>query len=355
MKKAMIEVQFNWVFILIVGIGIMLFFVGATFWYKSNEEKKIASDVMVKLQTAMTGAGVSSRTASEINIPRAQLEFLCDANECSQSGCASSFTFENTGVSKDTSMDIIFTQKFIKSNFLHTWTQEWKTPYKTTNFLYFSSPEIKYYLVYKEGDASETHAKAVAANLKKNSFLEYSLIKETQIASVPYNNEYLMRFIIFSGLTSVSVSQSVQEGEHWDAIFISGDSNYGTVTWGKSSGQNMVPDSTSKFPYLGMPSLIGAIYSEEFSMYVCNMKKAILRLKTVNNVYLERTKGLYSNFVGDGKCEYYYDSDTQNMFVAIDSAVSNINAPSFSAVSTKMNDLEQINSMTIRKSCPRLY
>jgi len=354
-KKGLVEVQFNWIFILIVGVAILLFFISASFWYKDNENRKIASQVMVKLQTAITGSGQSSRTATQMEIPNVELNFRCDANECSGSGCASDFMFEDTGVAKDTTMDIIFTPNTIESNYLHIWTQEFKVPYKVTNFMYFSSPSVRYFVVYNENDDSAQISQRFYEKLKKNSFLEVARIKSSEITSIAYNNEYLLRFVVFSGLTNVNPSNSVKMGT-WDAIFVSGNLDHGTVTFGKKAvNGNQVPDSTKSYPYLGTTSLIGAMYSEEYGMYECNMKKALLRLQTVNDVYLERTKALYDIFAGDGKCQYYYDTDVQNMFVNIGNAASNHENPQFSTIHSMIGELDLTNTQTIRKSCPRIF
>jgi len=194
-KNAIVEVQFNWIFVLGVGVLILLFFIGITQWYRGNEERKVANEVLNSLQAILTGAQVAHDTAKPIEIPRVGLSFECDADECSSYGCASSFEFEGTGVSKDTTMDIIFTQEYIKSNFLHAWTLEWSMPYKVTNFFFLSSPAVKYYLVYK--DPNKKLAEKVARRLSDNELLEFQLIEANEVRYQEYNNEYLARFVMF--------------------------------------------------------------------------------------------------------------------------------------------------------------
>ena len=65
-KKAMIEVQFNWIFILIAGIIILVFFIGFASWHKDNVERRIAADVLVKIRTILINSELNSRAASEL-------------------------------------------------------------------------------------------------------------------------------------------------------------------------------------------------------------------------------------------------------------------------------------------------
>jgi len=356
MKKAMIEVQFNWIFILIVGVIILMFFVSLTYWYKGNKDKELAGDVMSKIQAIMTGAGVNPRTATEIEIPRIELRFTCDT-DCNNYGCPSNFQFEDTGIPKSTEMDILFTQNIIKSEFIHAWTQEWNMPYKVANFLYFSSPSVRYYLVYDTAYAgSEELAKDVERKLKENKFLIPKLLTGSQVGTVEYNNEYLLRFIIFYEPTGVvPVSDSVQDSKNWDVLYVSGDENSGVVKYSTRAGNNMAPDPNKVYEYMGMPSLLGAIYSEDFGFYKCNMKKAYLKLRTVNEIYKLKSQDLYNHYAGDNLCEFYYDIELINQFDQIETASADLDNVQIAQLSQAISRIDEINVQARLKSCTRIY
>jgi len=345
MKKGMIEVQFNWIFILIVGAIILMFFVGVTLWYKDNEERKIAADIMSKLKAATTGASVSSRTASEMEIPKIGLLFTCDPDECSDYGCSSGFQFEGVGIPKDTSMDILFTQNKIESDFLHTWTQEWKTPYKVTNFLYFSSPSTSFNIIHDAG--SQAFAEEVFSTLRKNSFVTFGVTNNP--GAIQYRNEELVRYVYFFNPANPSVSPSVLQSRKWDYIVVDGTIDVGTVTFykpGQTTGKS--------YQYVGLPSLIGAIYSEDYDLYVCNMKKAYLKLNLVNKSYKKRTELLDSAFPSTHRCSHYYGASVTSEFDNIDSA-SDHNAPNVAGLRGAMVNLEDKNRLTVINTCPRIY
>jgi len=357
MKKGMLEVQFNWIFILIVGAMILMFFVGLTMWYKDFQDQKMASSVMTKIQAIMTGAGVNPRTAQKIDVPRIELNFECEP-DCNDYGCYSNFKFENTGVAKDTSMDILFTQSSMKTDFIHAWTQEWDMPYKVTNFLYFSTPAVRFYLVYDPSiPESERLAELIYAKLDDNKFIDARVIKASEVSGLKYNNEYLVRFVFFYEPAGVvSVSESMYKSEQWDVIFIDGNEKSGIVTFSSLSGNNMAPDIDKKYPYIGTASLIGAIYSEEYEFYKCNMIKAFLKLRAVNQVYKIRAQDLYHYYEGDVRCEFYYDDLTLGAeFDKIDDAVSDYDNIKTSQLTQSISKIEEINQQAKVKSCTRIY
>ena len=57
-KKAQIQVTFNWVYILIAGAVILLFFIGIVVKQKAVSEENLATDVVRVMESIFTGAGV---------------------------------------------------------------------------------------------------------------------------------------------------------------------------------------------------------------------------------------------------------------------------------------------------------
>jgi len=357
MKKAMIEVQFNWIFILIVGVIILLFFISLSFWMKENQEKKWAEMVLTQVQTVLSGAEANSETASEINVPPIELRFTCDPDNCGPSGCTSGYQFENSGVSKENAMDIVFTQNALESDFIHAWTLKWNAPYKVANLVCFSTKKVKFYLVYEDGNAdSEALARAVMKRMKDNIHINPSIIDHTQVEDQDYRNEYLVRFaFFFEPSVNIDVSNKMEASRNWDVIFIVGDESSGEVKFSKRDGDRLVVDEDAKYPYLGMPTLIGAIYSEDYEYYKCNMKKAFIKMKTVNEIYSLVSADLYDYYAGDMICEYYYDAGLMTEFARIDQALTDLEEPDINQLNAAMNAIEDTNKMTEQRSCTRIY
>ena len=67
-KKAQIQVTFSWVYILIAGAVILLFFIGIVVKQKSISEENLATDVVRVMESIFTGAGVSEKTKNFVDI-----------------------------------------------------------------------------------------------------------------------------------------------------------------------------------------------------------------------------------------------------------------------------------------------
>jgi len=317
---------------------------------------------MTYLQTTMASAASSDNTARKIPSPRLELNFICDADECTNEGCLSRFEFEDTGIGKDTSMDIVFSPISIKSDFIYAWALEWNTPYKTANFLYFSSPSVTYYLVYDETMTKSDELSQIVYNkMKENVHVESKRIEKADVHNIEYNNEYLVRFVVFEPMDNWDVSQSIKDSRKWDVIFIDGNEETGIISYSKveqvGPEKRLVPDDDKSYGYVGVPSLLGAVFAEDYDNYKCNMRKALLKLRTVNEIYKIKTDILYGLYESDNKCEFYY-ANAESHFDGIDLAIADaITGGDFEPdnLLNAMNGITEENLGTYLKSCQKIY
>ena len=134
-KRGAIEVQFNWVFVLIVGAMILLFFTTAIMRQKDISEAKIAATILTDLETITTGAKVSRSTFQIINVPDTKIKFSCD-------DCLCKFSIGDN--SKPFRDKVIFAPEYIKGRQVLAWTQEFSMPFRVSNLLYLTSPQLRY-------------------------------------------------------------------------------------------------------------------------------------------------------------------------------------------------------------------
>lgn len=338
--KAQIDIQFNWIFILIVGGIILSFFVGVAIWYKDTQEQKIAADVVTKLDSLFMTAKESPKTARYTPIPKVDLTFMCSANDCNSYGCASSFSGGN--IAKETDTEIIFALDNIKGTNLITWALEWTLPYKIANFLYITNDATRYVLVYDTDHTSV--ADSVSALLSENSYL----VKEKMHIDdffLENRNDNFVRIVGFveKGRISESVVADILGQNEWDIIYVDGTAEQGTVIF---------PDGD--VPYTGIELLLGAIFSADADFYRCNIQKAAYQAGFVSAVYAERTRTLHDYFTNEDTehayCAYYFGEDVQH---AIENVADEIALGELSYEDVTL--LKQNNAYAVIKSCPRVY
>ncbi|MBT6040843.1 hypothetical protein HOH15_02835 [Candidatus Woesearchaeota archaeon] len=361
-KRGVVEVQFNWIFIFIVGTIILMFFIFVGKSYLESSNVKLASKVRTDLDSIMKGATSSTKSASKLEIPRLKLSFTCYA-ECSDDGCSSDFSIGDTGVNKETKHETIFSIGEMKTDFLITWTLDWSMPFKVTNFLYLTNPSVRYILVYQD-DTEKVFAEKVYHLMLDNDFLTVDLVSEQEMQDIENWGHKFVRFVFFYPFDVVDVSEDITNEIDFDVVilpdkFFTGkailrgyDDVYGGFQY----------DDVPVLSYYTKEMLIGIIFSKDAEFYQCNM------IKSFNS--LNRILDLYS-----ARAYYLAEMSAQNPNTAhcapvyaqfIDLSLSNkleypleFTDEAFFSLKNKLGLISEtaksVNKKAIVNSCPRLY
>ena len=131
-NKGSMSIQFNWILVLIIGGLILTFFISVVQKQRSVSEENIASSIQTDLQSILASSHVSTETASVIEIPSNEIQYSCEGFK--------------VGNQFPTKFRYTFAPDLLKSdrNTISVFSYDWSMPYKITNFLYVTSPDIKY-------------------------------------------------------------------------------------------------------------------------------------------------------------------------------------------------------------------
>ncbi len=295
-KRGAIELQFNWIFVLIVGGMILLLFYNVIGKQKDISEVKMNSKIKTDLGAILVGAKVSSSTASLIDIPKVDIEF-------DEEG------YRIKGFQPIKPL-LSFSPGLIRGNYMFAWALEWNVPYRAANFLYFTSPEVRYIIV--DDDASgrslaeefnETlPEKYIMQNKEQKILLNKELV--SSVDNINDANNYKVRLVFFNTPLSFPTNLQNMEDDDLTAIYIhdinGGIDGYGTIDFYKKSDSSFVyVDGTYTTYYLGRASLVAAMFADNIDVYNYNMRSAFKELEIVSTVYLDKTKAIE---------EYYLDS-----------------------------------------------
>lgn len=369
MKRGAIEVQFNWIFILIIGAIILLFFFAIIKTQKGISEKKISATVRRDIKAILTGAGVSTGTASLVEVPKIKVDYDCEG-----------YSIQETSPIKPV---VSFSPDSIVDIKLMLWALDWNIGYRVTNFLYITSPNIRYILVFESGSIQqhtfvdiinetlpskyieEKKDKNILMNKEKAKLVSGQL-KDLQDNLFINKNNYKVKFVFFNEDPSGLFINELEDMEDEDvtAINIIPDDPkcinnldcFGTVTYYTKDNDKFQNYDGNSY-YIKLPSLIGAVFSN-LETYNCSMKDAFKRLQLVTEIYLNKTRVLK---------EYYSDSETYsatclNIMTEIETVLQDINSYSDSFSETNVEDiydeintLEDLNDRAIKLSCTEIY
>ena len=140
--KGEVEIAFNWIYILIAGAVILLFFVGIIVQQKSASENYLAAEVVRMMESIFAGAGVSEKTKNIVDASGlADYILYFDCEE----GVGKFGVQDKPGGVEDT-VHPLFAPLTIQSTQLLTWSLPYNLPYKVVDFLFITSPNTQYYV-----------------------------------------------------------------------------------------------------------------------------------------------------------------------------------------------------------------
>ncbi len=335
-KKAF-EIQFNWIFVLVAGAAILAFFTVILVKHRASLESSSRATVIKSIESIITGASISKDTTNTIDIPSLDIEVSCNK-------------FSLGGASKQYQNLILFAPNLIKGKKLLTQTMALSAPYKSTNLLYITSPDVRYIIIGDTPLAREIN-KSMPPSLKKEFY-------GAAPAAFQNKNNYNARFIIFDGtdLSSIDLSNFAKmQNSDVTALKVSGNSETGTIEF-YEKGAASFGASKGASTYIRKASLLGAVYSDNPESYECSMKNALKRLKLVNEVYIDRTVKLKNeaSFRGQTECADLYGNALVQLS-AIDSASSKFTAAKTGALALAAKSLASTNKDVQFNSCPLIY
>ncbi len=328
------ESQFNWIFVLIVGVLILTFFGYIILKQKTASEAKFSGTVTKQLNTILVGAKVSSGTVQEIPTPEVSIRFSCT-------------DYYIGPASQRLGTRVIFAPEYLDElSSIITWTLDWNNPFKVTSFLYLTSPKIRYYVIGPDNEKTNKFYKSLPDKLNKKQFTP----EELNSNAVLFENDKAVRFIFYN--TGALDTEYLLDSSFSEAI---------------ASGLSIEP-TTNKLQFLSFtgtaltpvgepvefhedPVMFGAIFSDNKDIFDCVLERAYTRLNIITQVYFEKLNLLAPEFKGDS-CELYYLKNQKLSKIIF--ATQNY-PPDFSELGPAISGLKSDNTRLQLQSCPLIY
>jgi len=369
-KRGVIEVQFNWIFILIIGGLILVFFLGVVRTQKKVAETKISVTISTDLRAILSGVEVSTQTASLIDIPKTEIEYDCLGY--SVGGVAGMRPIAS------------FSPNIIKGNNLLSWTLPWSVPYRVMNFIYLTSPEVRYIIVDDDDADPGSLANELNESLPENYVIEdgqEKLLMNKELITISDwvsnrdteiidKNHYKVRLIFFGtdlldALNKDTPNELAQLGEDLTAISVLpspglGLDGHGEITFYKQGSLDEFEEDSTTY-YLGKASLIAAIFAEDIESYNCNMQRAFKKFGFITDIYLKRTIELKDYYYYESinpSCESTYSSAKPKLEDIKDKTVilsEELNPTDIENIYNEISSIVNENDKAQKLSCPEIY
>jgi len=331
-KKGQIEIQFNWIFIFIVGVIILIFFLFVIRSQTKSADIELAGDIIKNLDTVVKSAQTTVDAEKIIAMPNVKISFICEPDT------NISFYDLGNGVKKDTPYDIIFSQEKLSGYELISWTQSWDVPFRIATFQYLTTKRAQFIIVNDTGTFAEELNKSLPKGMNK-------LFINPNDNIVDNNYDYY-KIIEFDG--SKHTGDKPTKNVHKIIIHInSGQStidSYGTVKFDE-------PD-VPIINFVKKASLFGAIFSEDADFYNCTMNKAFDRFEILMKLQHNRTGEIKDKLPAEM-------ASCRNIFIVSGSDMDSLSSKKLVDAANIFEGSKKImraNENLIRgKNCPLIY
>jgi hypothetical protein len=332
LKKRGVEIQFNWIFVLIIGAVIIIFFTTIVLRQKSASEASTRSTILTSLETIISGTGISTDTVNLLTIPKSSIEFGCNR-----------ISIEKT--SRQFTNLILFAPGMITDNRLITHTVPFNLPFKSTNLLFITSPRSRYILI-GDGDTINEINRSLPSEMEKEFYdiLPPNLKSKSSLG---------IRFVVVGEMIGFPESFAGTDDEVVTAVRITGNDESGILDFYRKNGDSWVLDGTSA--YITKSSLLGSIYSGTKENYECNMENVFARHNLVTQVYTGRTLNLRTNPEVNDFCRQTIYTQTLTSLNILESQTHDFKSADFVAIADAAESLEDQYNEAQLYSCPSIY
>jgi len=334
-KKGVVDVQFNWIFIMITGFVILLFIVSIVLSQKKNSDTQAAYSSMNQIVTILKGKQQAGNVYSEVSLPRTSMSFRCDP-------VTNYFTFKIEDSERiQMPLEIIFGPRDVVSSKVQFWSQSFDVPFPVTIFTYMTTAD-SIIMIYNTTDSSNAQKlfDDLPSNVTKKITTDFNVIKDY--------TKYKIVCIEGSCPTS-SISR-----EYIKISPAAGLYSYGNVTFYTKT--NTVQGTV---PYISKASLLGALFSDNSEYYTCQMNRAMIQYEVKRSLVEKRLELLYDN-LNPGQCKVSIDVALNELVIPMRNSVlswdniTNIYSKSY-GIDAGSTSLTVSNMDLTLGSCPKIY
>lgn len=333
-KRASVEVQFNWVFVLVAGALILLFFSTIVIKQKSTAETSRHITILNSLSSIITGTESTAGATNQLNLPETTIEFSCNAISIGEQ----SRQFENL---------VLFAPSEAESPPLVLHTRKWSIPYRASNIVYLTSPRVRYVLI---GPPEETE--------KLEEMIPSPLTVESYPAmpeELPRIEDTAVRFVFFADISDPGNAppEQLRRRERSDitALRVEDPDQVSFFRMNAAGGwQHLHPGQP--LYYSDDETLLGAAIIDDPSNYDCVTSNMLRKSSTVSTILADRAGELGSS-LSRFTCSPAY-GQAQTIMEDL-SALQRLDQTTVEELEDARVELEEKNRQLQLQSCALLY
>ncbi|HJN56360.1 MAG: hypothetical protein QF436_03165 [Candidatus Woesearchaeota archaeon] len=335
-KKGVIEVQFNWIFVLIIGSVILILITGVVIKQKNISETSKNTLILKNLDAILSGSEVSTGTVNIVKIPDTRINFRCNR-------------YSVGSLSKQLDVMNVFAPSVLEGPRIISMTLDLSMPYRITNIIYLTSPKYKYVFI---GDEEAGQMRAMMPN---EAFSDYFLT----LGDADYEGESKIRFVFFDNSikdnSKLPADYVSIPDDDVTALNVKGNLDSGTIEFFEKRNDRFVKSDSSS--YIGRETLLGAVFTDKKELYECIMSNIFEKLNIVTQIYMKKTKSIIQSYsTNNPRCYENRDTaySTNDLQIILDSS-SDFSLTNSEKILEAKEVIQQQNKLAQLESCATIY
>ena len=272
-KKGVVELQFNWIFVIIAGALILTFFGSLVLKQKAIHDEQVAATAISNINNLLIYSSASPGLASIVELPNVEIQADCNNFRAGKG------IYQKKGIA--------FSPAVIKGASLMYFAEDWEMPYKVATFSYLADDNSRFIIVYDPADRrAMSLANELFAGLPDQAHKD--LVEISSLNSILDESNRFVRLVYIGAADPPEMPMGLAKSKGVSAINVlqdAKDQEIGTLKFYIRQGDGFSSEGDSY--YLGMPMLTGAVFEEGLTDYKCIVANAMKSLNSVSLFYKE--------------------------------------------------------------------
>lgn len=337
------ESVFKYIFALIVGALLIIFFVSFAMKYMGTAETMQATELVIGFDDyLMLRSGSPDSTGSYPFAAQTTIEFGMGKIKSSK-------------ISRNTNR-IVFAPAKLTGKSIVIWTKRWSFPYAVDNFFYMANDRVKHIIIYDDGASEFAHELVDEINdsYKMDSPRKYETGARFNEYLTAVKNRYstaskIRLVVVSTGARSIVNAIEPKLPKNADIISVSKDPDaesweYGIVKFGEDEA-----------PYIGNEMIIAAMFAEDADNYMFGFRQAMQRLADITYIYWDKAGQLEAGTAGSCTEYSFIKSMLLEPFrIAADEAAGR-GRPDVKRLAMLAKSIKKENRRSFGGECPALF
>ncbi len=340
-KKAQIEITFHWIFVLIAGAAILIFFIVLTNNQKKDSVQELSTIIGGRMAALLATIQQNPDSFQTLEMLNAEMVFRCE-----QDGHTYSLKDGKSRIQLET--EIIFTPQIVGGSKPIVWTKLYAAPYPVTQILYLSDEKTQYIFIddpltkpyYDMLPVNFERMLVVKDNIKNitdQGFRQYIIVAPSyKIGLNSLQNAVLRK----SKIVDLSKTNTEKKVLFYDP---------------NSDEINKYQNSSAWKPYVNDEVLLGAIISGDEKLYGCTMEKLMHTARIVGEINLNRTNQIANIEKTIPECNYFFGTGVLQDYINITITNSTYPTNNYNNLNSYIEAINTMNKDMAKPNCPTIY